>query len=217
MKTTVALDLGSLLADADAATVALQRSADVPDVVETFVEGLADVLHAEAPGTLGADPYLASSLYAGALRALRALHQDDPTRRTELRVALEQVRQAARDALEGAPLADEVPVRDALRQLVALVRVSQAELAGLLGVSTRQLQRWLAEDGPVPTGRDEARVRALARIAAQLRPVLSGPGVAAWFTRRHPELGVPPLELLGDPLAVPRLAALASALRAQAG
>lgn len=217
MPTTTVLDLAGLLADAEAATAELRRSAGVPTAVEAFVERLADVLHAAAPGSLGADPYLTSSLYAGALRALRAVHHDDPGRRAELQVALEQVRQATRDALQGAPLADEAPVRPVLRELVAVMRVSQAEVAGLLGVSTRQLQRWLAEDGPVPSGPDEARVRAIARIAAQLRPVLSGPGVAAWFTRPHPELGAAPVTLVGDPLAVPRLVALASALRAQAG
>ena len=217
MPTTTALDLRGLLDDAQAATAALAGSAGVPDAVEAFVAGLADVLHAEAPAAIGTDPYLASSLYAGALRALHALRLRDPRRRDELRLALEQVRQAARDGLHGAPIAAEVPVRSVLRELVAMLGVPQAELAGLLAVSTRQLQRWLAEDGPVPSGDDEHRVRAVAAVAGQLRHVLTGPGVAAWFTRRHPEIAAAPVTLLDDPLALPRLVELASALRAQGG
>lgn len=211
------VDLARLLAEAEAATIALRSSAAVPRTVEAFVEGLADVLHADAPASLGTDPYLASSLYAGALRALRAVHLPEDSRRGELRLALEQVRQAARDALEGGPVAADVPARAVLRETLSMLGVPQAELAALLGVSTRQLQRWLADDGPVPTGRDEARVRAVAAVAAQLRHVLTGPGVAAWFGRLHPELGTTPAELLADPLALPRLVGLASALRAQAG
>lgn len=212
-----AVDLPRLLSDVETATAALRRSATVPPAVEAFVEALADVLHAEAPASLGTDPYLASSLYAGALRALRALHLPEDTRLGELRLALEQVRQAARDALHGAPVAADAPVRAVLRETVSMMGVPQPELAALLGVSTRQLQRWLADDGPLPSGRDESRVRAVAAVAAQLRHVLTGPGVAAWFGRVHPELDAPPAELLADPLALPRLVSLASALRAQAG
>jgi hypothetical protein len=217
MATTTVLDLGALLEQADLATAALRTARSVPEEVASFVDGLADLLHAEAPESLGTDPYLASSLYAGALRAMRALHQGGGHQRGELRLALEQVRQAARDAVAGAPVSDGRPVKTVLRELSAMVRVPQPELAALLGVSTRQLQRWLADDGPVPSGREEGRVRALAKLAAQLRHVLTGPGVAAWFTRQHPELGVAPVELLADPLELPRLVELASALRAQGG
>lgn len=213
--TTTPVDLNRLLAAVDRATIELRSSPEVPPSVEALVDGLADLLHADSPASLGMDPYLASSLYAGALRSLEALRHDRAAaRRSDLRVALEQVRQAIRDGAEGAPVGADVAAKDALRHLATTVTVTQPELAALLGVSVRQMQRWLAEDGPSPTGEEEARVRTVAAVANQLRHVFTGPGVAAWFTRPHPFLGKPPAELLGDPLERPRLLALATGARA---
>jgi hypothetical protein len=49
-----------------------------------------------------------------------------------------------------------------------------------------------------------------------LRHVLTGPGVARWFTTRHPLIkdgGGAPAELLSDPESYQRLLALAAGLR----
>lgn len=215
MSTTLAMSLDQVLSAADQATADLRSSRDVSPAVESFVEELADRLHAGSPTDLHVDPYLASAIYAGALRSLKALRHDNArARRADLRVALEQVRQAVRDAVDTAHVSADVPVKEVLRHLVAIVSVSQPELATLLGASVRQMQRWLVEDGPTPLGNDEARIRTVAEVANQLRYVFTGPGVAAWFARIHPVLGRPPVELLDDPLERPRLLDLATGTRA---
>jgi hypothetical protein len=88
-------------------------------------------------------------------------------------------------------------------------------VASLLGISPRQLQRWLSPDGPAPEGADAARVRMVAQVANQLRHVFTGPGVVRWFHRPHPRLGRPPRDLLDDPLEIPTLLDLAVSARSQ--
>jgi hypothetical protein len=82
-------------------------------------------------------------------------------------------------------------------------------------VSVRQLQRWLADEGADPAGNDAARIRIVGQLVNQLRHAFTGPGVVAWFTRPHPVLGMPPIELLDDPLAYPQVIRAATAARAQ--
>lgn len=214
--TTTALEVSRLLEELNAATAELRASSEVPESVATFVEGLADELHATEPHSLGIDPYLSSALFAAALLASKALrHDDEGRRRRELRVALEQLRHVVRDVGDASGTADDVPVKDVLARLVAILAAPQAEVAELLGVSARQLQRWLHPDGPQPDGADAARVRVASQVADQLRHVFTGPGVLLWFRRSHPRLGQPPQELLRDPLEAPRLIGLALAARAQ--
>jgi hypothetical protein len=211
--TEAPVDLGALLNRATAASRRLARSADVPAEVVAFVEDLGRSLQADAPLRLAVDPYLSTTLFAGALQAVSALRDRDQTaRRLGLRVALEQVRQALRDIEDAAPVAADQPIGLVLARLVEVLRVAQPQLAGLLGISTRQLQRWLA--GGEPSGDDEARVRVVAQVANQLRHVFTGPGVLRWFERPHPRLGRPPAELLDDPLQYPQLRELATATRA---
>jgi hypothetical protein len=210
--------LSTLLEDVNAATRALQMSATVPDEVSALVDSFDPVLHAEAPLRLEADPYLTTMLFAAAFRAEKALRHDNAeTRRRDLRIALEQFRQALRDIVSNRPFAADTPVREVLANAAAAVSVPQREFAELLGVSTRQLQRWLAADGPAPAGDDEARIRIVAQLANQLRHAFTGPGVLAWFNRKHPALGVKPVARLGDPLRYPELLSAASAARSMSG
>jgi hypothetical protein len=51
-------------------------------------------------------------------------------------------------------------------------------------------------------------------VVNQLRHAFTGPGVVAWFTRKHPVLGRRPIELLNDPLRYPQLLGAATAARA---
>lgn len=213
-----AVDLDGLLAEVDGATALLRSSPGVPLEVADLVDSLHTRLHADAPLRLGGDPYLTTMLFAGALRAERALRRDRPeAQRDELRVALEQFRQSLRDLLANKPVGAERPVRQVLAWLVEVMAAPQKDLAELLGVSTRQLQRWLSSDGPTPSGGDEARIRVAAQVVNQLRHVFTGPGVMAWFGRPHPTLGVAPLDLLGDPLQYPSLLAAATGARAMTG
>jgi len=214
MKTTLA-DLGQLLSQVNQATALLQRSATVPDEVGQLIDSFESALGAATPLRLQADPYLTTTLWAAAFRAEKALRHDDAAqRRRDVRVALEQLRHALRDLTEDRPYADDAPVREVLNRTVGILAAPQKTLADLLGVSVRQLQRWLADDGSEPGSDDAARIRAVGQVVNQLRHSFTGPGVLAWFHRTHPELGRPPVELLDDPLCYPRLLAAAAGARA---
>lgn len=81
----------------------------------------------------------------------------------------------------------------------------------------RQLQRWLAAHGSEPAGAEAARIRVVARLVNQLRHTFTGPGVLAWFSRKHPMLGEAPAALLDDPMRYPELVSVATASRAMPG
>jgi hypothetical protein len=204
-----------LLDEVNAATVSLRRSrAEVPPDVAALVDSLDVALHAEAPLNLPADPYFASALYAGALRSMKALRHDNVSaQRRDLRVALEQVRHALRDIVGSHWVSDDVPIHEVLEHLVEMLRLPQSDVAHLLGISTRQLQRWLAGDGSTPSGREEARIRMVAQLANQLRHAYTAQGVPAWFDHRIPGLSSTPLDLLDDPVHFPDLMAAARGAR----
>lgn len=208
----------ALLDRVNDATKVLQRSREVPEAVAQLVDSFDRALHAATPMRLDADPYLVTSLFAGAYRAEKALrHDNSETQRRDLRIALEQFRQALRDIVSNRPFAADVPVREVLAGIVAKVSVPQKEIADLLAVSTRQLQRWLSKDGPEPSGDDEARIRIVGQLVNQLWHSFTGPGVVAWFRRKHPELDVSPAQWLDDPLRYPALVSAATASRAMVG
>lgn len=198
------------------ATKLLQRSETVPSEVAELIDGLESTLDAAAPLRLEADPYLMATLWAAAFRAEKALRHDNiADRRRDVRIALEQFRHALRDIVEAQPYGDDAPARDVLARTAEATAAPQKTLAELLGVSVRQLQRWLTDDGPQPAADDAARIRVVGQIVNQLRHSLTGPGTIAWFNRSHPELGRRPADLLDDPLSYPRLRGAAGAIRAQ--
>lgn len=210
--------LAELLERVDAAAADLRDSPSVPSSVAELVDGLESTLHAGAPQQLDVDPYLTTVLFAGAYRAEKALrHDDSDHRRRDLRIALEQIRHALGDIVSNRPFGADTPVREVLANTVEAVSVPQSELARLLGVSTRQLQRWLAPAGSAPTGDDEARVRIVAQLVNQLRYSFTAPGVMSWFLRDHPALHVAPISELGDPSRYRELLAAATASRSMAG
>jgi hypothetical protein len=212
---TTAADLGDLLDEVNKATQLLQRSATVPDEVGRLIDSFEPALGAATPLRLQADPYLMTTLWAAAFRAEKALRHDDAAQqRRDVRVALEQFRHALRDIAENRPYADDAPVRDVVARTAEVLSAPQKTLAELLGVSVRQLQRWLAPDGTEPAADDAARIRAVGQVVNQLRHSFTGPGVVAWFYRERPELGRRPIELLDDPLNYPRLLGAATAARA---
>jgi hypothetical protein len=216
MSATAAVDLSDLLREVNEATALLQRSAGVPNLVVEVLDDFADALGAATLSRSGADPQQAEALAQAALHAQKGLRADDDSdRRRDVRVAFEQFRQVLRDIVENQPYADDSPVRDVLVRTVETLAAPQKTVAGLLGVSVRQLQRWLADDGADPAGNDAARIRAVGQLVNQLRHAFTGPGVIAWFPRPHPILGQPPIELLDDPLEYPRLISAATAARAQ--
>jgi uncharacterized protein (DUF2384 family) len=212
---TTAVELGDLLGEVNEATKLLQRSQTVPEQVIELIDSFESALGAATPSRLQADPYLTAALWAAAFRAQKALRHDDAAqRRRDVRVALEQFRQALRDIVENRPYNDDAPIRDVLARTVETVAAPQKTVAELLGVSVRQLQRWLAADGPDPAADDAARIRVVGQVINQLRHTFTGPGALAWFYRRHPVLGQLPIELLDDPLRYPQLLGAAAAARA---
>ena len=112
--------------------------------------------------------------------------------RRDLRVGLEQLRHAVREAGEDAAVGDDQPVKQVLGELVGTLAVPQADVAHLVGVSPRRLQRWLSPQGTSPMGADAARVRIVARTANALRHAFTGPGVVRWFARPHPRSATRP-------------------------
>jgi hypothetical protein len=208
-------DLDTLLNDVNAATILLRRSTTVPGEVTQLVDSFEATLGAATPLQLDADPYLMTTLWAAAFRAEKALRHDDAQQqRRDVRIALEQFRHALRDIVENGPYNDNAAVGDVLSKTADILAAPQKTLAELLGVSTRQLQRWLAHDGTEPAADDAARIRIVGQLVNQLRHSFTGPGVVSWFGREHPELGQQPIKLLDDPLRYPALLGAATAARA---
>jgi hypothetical protein len=207
-------ELSDLLQSVNNTTKLLQRSATVPEEVSLLIDSFDQKLDAARPSRLKADPYLTTSLWAAAFRAEKALRHDNAAQqRRDVRIALEQFRHALRDIVENQPYSDDAPVGVVLANTADVLAAPQKTLAELLGVSVRQLQRWLA-DGSGPAAEDAARIRVVGQVTNQLRHSFTGPGVVTWFYRKHPMLGCPPIELLDDPLCYPRVLATATEARA---
>ncbi len=180
----------------------LSRSAEVDTKTRDFIRTLPMRLRADAPsGRVTADPYLSEQLYAGvALAASGLLEDDNKAMRRAVRLALEQVRQALRDVLDGRPIDDDAPAETIVAWLEATLGASQVKLASLVGAAPRTWQRWKAGD-QLPDDVAALRLRRLASIVGQLRHTLTSPGVLGWLERPHPELKggqATPAELLDD-------------------
>jgi hypothetical protein len=195
------VELSPLLDRLTEATTALRRSRDrVPDEVIDLVDNLDTELHINNPRSLAADPDLVADLFGAAFRADKALRRhSESEQRRDLRVPLEQIRVLLTQITEEAPYAADVPAVDVLRGLVRMLEGRPRELAELLGVSTRTLQRWLADGAAGPTGDEASVVRLVAQVVNQLRYTLTSTAIVNWFQRIHPWLGSAPIELLGDP------------------
>lgn len=208
----------SLLAQLDDATLRLAVSETVPDEVATLIDRFDVLLYARNPeaGFASADPYLAEGLLGGAVVCLKALrHDDERLARRDLRFGLEQVRQALRDMLDERPVRADRDSKELLRWLATTTSVPQAELAEVLGVGTRTLQRWLSDsDAAEPAGDDDMRLRVVARLVNHLRHSFTGHGAIRWLQRPHPKLAnAAPAELLDDETRFPELIHLAARAR----
>jgi len=115
---TTAVGLRDLLAEVNDATKLLQRSTTVPESVIEMIDSFESALGAATPSRLDADPYLTAALWSAAYRAQKALRHDNAgDRRRDVRIALEQFRQALRDIVENQPYNDGAAVRDVLTRL----------------------------------------------------------------------------------------------------
>jgi hypothetical protein len=142
------------------------------------------------------DPEWVAEFRGLLLDSLRALQNEEPLDAFDkLLLNVEALRHLLRDALDGHVQGGEEDVAAVVRQLQRwLPRVSQPELADLMGISTRQYQRW-GQMHSEPT----RRAQMVARLIAILRRSWTDAGVVAWFHRPRPELdGKAPVEVLDD-------------------
>src|SRR5581483_7728912 len=155
-------------------------SADIAEAVRELAAGIdqTNLRRWEA-----IDPHHAVIVLHSAVSAQRAVEDpDSPRARDQLRIALESIRQSLAAIAEREPVSDERTPKEIVRWLAGRTEVSQERLAGLIGVSSRQLQRWLSDaETAAPDGEEARRVRLLARVVNQLRFVLTPAGSVAWF------------------------------------
>jgi uncharacterized protein (DUF2384 family) len=208
----------ALLHDVNRATELLSTSKNVPNEVEELVDQFDARLHARdsASRLASVDPYLVADLLGGGLLCLKALRHESPDlERHDLRLGLEQVRQALRNIVDETLVSDDRGPKELLFWLVETISVPQGDIARVVGVSRRTLQRWLSSaDSAVPAGNNEARLRVVARIVNHLRHSFTGPGTLRWLERPNPQLhGAAPLTLLADESRFAQLVQLAATAR----
>lgn len=132
----------------------------------------------------------------------------------DLLIRGEKIRHVLRDALDADVGADPRNAQALSGALVDwLPRVPQREIADLVGISLRQLQRWLKEGGEAPR-----RLVVVAQLVVLLKRAWTPEGVVAWFYRPRRDLdGRPPFALLDDPGAEHALVNAVRQGRAQHG
>jgi hypothetical protein len=195
----------------------LAKERETPASVVGLVGDVADAIAGGDEGELAhVNPWLWIKLQSAAIRAQSALRQDDPDRRRQLRLALEQLRFLFARIADREPIGEDRAARDVALWLDAtLASVSQPQKAELLDVSPRTYQRWVSKQALVhPSGKDERRLRIVARIVNQLRHSLTAPGVVDWFAHPRADLGgETPSGVLDDPDKLERLITAAAASR----
>jgi hypothetical protein len=195
----------------------LARETGTPASVIGVVEDVADAIAArDEPDLALVNPWLWMRVQGAALRAQAALREEDPQRRRQLRLALEQMRFLFARIADREPIGEDQPANEVARWLEAtLPSVPQQRKAALLGVGLRTYQRWISDQtSTAPTGDDERRLRVVARLVNQLRHSLTGPGVIDWFEHPRADLtGDPPVAVLDDTDRLEALLAAAAASR----
>ena len=142
------------------------------------------------------DPEWVAEFRGLLLDSLRAAQNEEPLDAFDrLLLNIEAMRQLLRDTLDGHVEGGEGDIAAVVDQLQQwLPRASQPELADLMGISTRQYQRW-SHMHTAPT----RRAQMVARLVAILRRSWTDEGVVAWFHRPRPELeNKAPLDVLDD-------------------
>jgi hypothetical protein len=207
---TVARELGE-------ANARLSKDRETPAAVVGLVADVADAIAAGDDGEAAlVNPWLWIRLQSAAIRAQSALRQEDPARRRQLRLALEQMRFLFARIADREPIGEDRPVHEVAQWLDSkLASVSQPRKAELLHVSPRTYQRWVSDqESARPSGEDERRLRVVARIVNQLRHSLTGPGVVEWFEYPRADLsGATPSVVLDDPEKLELLITAAAASR----
>lgn len=145
------------------------------------------------------DPVVANEIRGimiGGLRRIEEIGEERPLDiLDDFLVRAESIRHIVRDALD-----EDLPTSpDDGRAVLALVeqwlpRVSRKQLARLVGVDERTLQRWSASGA-----RTSRRLFLVAKLVALLKDVWTPEGVVAWFDRPRSELdGRSPLDVIDN-------------------
>ena len=210
-------DLDALLREVAERSRELAVAPAVGQELRLFLRTLPARLHADSrPGAFSGDPYLSEQVFAGVALAAAALLDDEPaSARRDVRIGLEQIRQALRDAVEARPSNDDARPEAIVAWLEAVTGAPQTRLAAIVGTAPRTWQRWKAGD-QIPDEVAALRLRRLASVVAQLRHTLTSPGVLAWLDRPHPSLKAgqaTPSELLDDAEGYRAVLHLAARLR----
>lgn len=185
----------------------LSLSSTLPETAEKRLWHVLQEVPTSPAELHGMDPYVAQAILGGAVESLKALHDaDERMQRRRLRVGIEQLRQALRDALADEVASPDQPAGTLARWLVDVLRVSVGDLSDLVGVTPRTFHRWMEDDSIEPSSKDGARLATVVQIANQLRHVFTGPGVVGWFARPSADLDdETPGALLDDPVRYPEM------------
>lgn len=187
----------------------LERSANVGPVVDRVV-ALADALPKLADDYTEADPYLTRALQAATINALLAVRSAD---RSELRLAVERMRQALRDMLDERPVWRAGPKDAAVWLGEAGLAID--DLSQVFAVSPDTVRRWTNEaNSQTPSGDHADHVVVVAKAVNHLRHAMTPRGVVQWLLRPHPALDDRrPVDELKDAESYQRLVRLASNAR----
>jgi uncharacterized protein (DUF2384 family) len=214
--TTLAFDIrnpDAVVRELKEANLRLAREADVPGSIVELIQDVAGAIaDADTRALESVDPYLWIDVQSAALRAQRAAHlDDDRERRRAVRISLEEIRFLLARLAERHPVGEDQPIKEVLQWLDTKLPVPQRRKADLLGVGERTYQRWVSpSETAAPEAEQELRARLVARITAQLRHFLTGPGVVEWFeTPKHELEDVAPIDLLFDATSTERLLEIA--------
>src|SRR5215210_2436489 len=121
----------------------LAREEETPPSIVGLVEDVADAIAEGDEHELAlVNPWVWIRVQGAALRAQAALRAEDPARRRQLRLALEQMRFLFARIAEREPIGEDEPANAVVRWLEAtLPSVSQQRKADLLRVGVRTYQR----------------------------------------------------------------------------
>ncbi len=208
-------DLRPLAADVEAVLTAAQAEGTAA-AREGWVE-IEPRLREVADAAILAVPEVARRL-VGALQRLGwllRLEGGDPGAEDAAIDELETVIECLLAYREALPVGEDRSAAEVLEWTVAALELPQLEVAAMLDVSLRTLQRWLRGQSR-PGAAEAARIRRLARLVNEAGFALSPAGVVDWLRRPTPYLeGRAPLEVVREagPDAGGLLDGLAATLR----
>jgi putative toxin-antitoxin system antitoxin component (TIGR02293 family) len=189
-------ELGRLLEDVEAVMTAVQAEgvSAAGDRWQRIEPSLVEIVDS----AIVALPEVARRLVAAVQRLGWLMRSEDGDAGLEDTAvdALETVLECLLAYREGLPVGEDRSSAEILGWTLDTLRLPQVEVAAMLDVSLRTVQRWLRGQAR-PGAEEAARIRRLARVVNEARFALSAEGVVGWLFRRSPYLeGRTPLDLV---------------------